>query len=104
MSFKKQRISSFDIFAPVIDYAVDYPQRTGKVLCHLSYEQLKTGKAEIKGKEVSIGSISSYAMALEIAEKLKKEIEQGSFLLSAPSSPLPVKKSMKPMKEKGEQG
>ena len=33
-----------DILAPVIDYSSDYPNRTGKVLARLSYEELKRGE------------------------------------------------------------
>ena len=86
-----------DILAPVIDYSSDYPNRTGKVLCRLSYEQLKKGEASVMGKTVEVGSLSSYATALEIAHLLADEIRRGEFLLSRPSQPLPRAQSMKPL-------
>ena len=84
-----------DILAPVIDYSSDYPNRTGKVLCRLSYEELKRGEASVLGRTVEVGSLSSYATALEIAHLLKEEIRRGEFLLSRPSRPLPRVQSMK---------
>ncbi|MCX7040689.1 MAG: homocysteine biosynthesis protein [Spirochaetes bacterium] len=84
-----------DILASVIDYSSDYPNRTGKVLCRLSYEELKRGEASVLGRTVEVGSLSSYATALEIAHLLKDEIKRGEFLLSRPSQPLPRVQSMK---------
>ncbi len=84
-----------DILAPVVDYSSDYPNRTGKVLARVSYEELKRGEVTVNGKRVEVGSLSSYAMALEIAETLKDEITRGEFLLSRPSHPLARVQSMK---------
>lgn len=86
-----------DILAPVVDYSSDYPNRTGKVLCRLSYEELKRGEASVMGRSVEVGSLSSYATALEIAHMLADEIRRGEFLLSRPSRPLPRAQSMKPL-------
>lgn len=79
------------IFAPVIDYSHDYPERTGKVLAEVTYAQLRSGRIAVAGNEVRVGSMSSYAKALEIAEILRQEIADGDFLLGVPSSPLPGK-------------
>jgi uncharacterized protein (DUF39 family) len=87
-----------DIYAPVIDYSSDYPQRTGAVLTHLSYEELNRGEAVVKGKHVPVGSMSSYARALEIAHLLKDEIKRGDFLLGRPLRPLPTRQSMGSLK------
>jgi len=84
-----------DIFAPVVDYSVDYPQKTGRVLCHVSYEQLRSGEIEIDGEKVAVGSLSSYYKALEIARLLADEIKRGDFQLSRPIAPLPKDTSMK---------
>jgi L-aspartate semialdehyde sulfurtransferase len=86
-----------DILAPVIDYSSDYPNRTGKVLARFSYEELRRGEVTLQGKTVPVGSLSSYAMALEIAETLKDEIRRGDFLLSRPIRALPRSQSMKPL-------
>ena len=87
-----------DILAPVVDYSRDYPQNTGKVLCHVSYEQLRSGESKVDGKKVPVGSLSSYPMAIEIAHLLADEIRRGDFALAAPIARLPVKQAMKPLK------
>jgi len=84
-----------DILAPVIDYSSDYPQKTGRVICHVSYEQLRTGEIRIEGKKIAVGSLSSYHKALEIANLLADEIRRGEFLLSAPIQKLPKDTAMK---------
>ena len=89
-----------DIFAPVIDYSKDYPEKTGKVIGKLNYEQLKKGEVTIQGKTVETGSLSSYKKALEIAELLKDEIRSGAFLVSEPIRRLPVEQGMKSLQEK----
>jgi uncharacterized protein (DUF39 family) len=43
----------------------------------------------IRGRKVSTGSLSSYPMAVEIAETLKKWIEKGKFLLTQKVASLP---------------
>ena len=87
-----------DIYAPLIDYSGDYPQRTGKVLAHLSYEELKRGEVTVQGRSVPVGSMSSYSRALEIATLLQDEIRRGEFLLSRPLRPLPARQSMGSLK------
>jgi len=87
-----------DIYAPLIDYSGDYPQRTGKVLAHLSYEELKRGEVTVQGKSVPVGSMSSYSRALEIATLLQDEIRRGEFLVSRPLRPLPARQSMGSLK------
>ena len=86
-----------DIMGPVVDYSSDYPNRTGKVVCRVSYAELKTGEVTIQGRKVAVGSLSSYAMALEIAHILADEIRRGDFLLSKPWRSLARSQSMKPL-------
>jgi uncharacterized protein (DUF39 family) len=86
-----------DILAPVVDYSADYPQNTGKVLCYVSYEQLRTGRIEIEGKKVAVGSLSSYFKALEVAHLLADEIRRGDFLLAEPIARLPKDARTKPL-------
>lgn len=94
-----------EIYAEVIDYAHDYPERTGKVLGKVSYGELKSGSVELNGKKVRSSALSSYAMALEIAEILKAEVRDGRFLLSPPSQQLPREQGMKPLNiRSGENG
>jgi len=79
-----------DIYAEVIDYSHDYPENTGKVTAHVTYEQLRRGELEINGKTVEASSLSSYAKARKISHILKDEIEKGDFLLAEKSGPLPL--------------
>ncbi len=89
-----------DILAPVIDYSHEYPQNTGNIICHVSYEQLRSGEIEINGKKVIVGSLSSYYKALEIASILADEIRHGDFTLAEPLAPLPKDTAMKPLQTK----
>jgi uncharacterized protein (DUF39 family) len=57
---KRTCVRDRDILAPVVDYSTDYPQNTGKVICHVNYEQLRSGEIEVEGKKVAVGSLSSY--------------------------------------------
>ena len=92
---KRTTIRDEDILAPVVDYSSDYPDRSAKVLAQVSYAQLKTGHVIVDGKKAEVGSLSSYAMALEIAEKLKGEIKKGDFLMARPLRGLPQTGGMK---------
>ena len=86
-----------DILAPVVDYSIDYPQNTGKIVCQVSYEQLRSGEIEIEGRPVAVGSISSYHKALEVAHLLADEIRRGDFTLTQPIASLPRDTKMKPL-------
>jgi len=92
---KRTCVRDRDIFAPVVDYGSDYPKKTGRVLCHVSYEQLRSGEIELDGDKVPVGSLSSYYKAVEIARLLADEIKRGDFQLSQPIAPLPKDTSMK---------
>jgi len=78
-----------DLVAPVVDYSVDYPQGTGRVLGEVTYAELKSGRIVIEGKEVPTASLSSYSRAREIASVLKEWIKAGRFLLTEPVELLP---------------
>ena len=82
-------VTDTDIFAPVVDYSETYPQRKPDVLGEVSYSQLKSGKIEIRGKQVPTSSLSSYPKAVEIAQTLKKWIQDGEFTLTEPVALLP---------------
>ena len=86
-----------EIKAELIDYSYDYPMKTGKVIAHVTYGQLKRGDVEIDGKRIEVSSMSSYSKALRIAELLKAEIHSGSFLLSEPLQKLPRNQKVKSM-------
>jgi uncharacterized protein (DUF39 family) len=94
---KRTTVRDSEIYASVIDYSSDYPNRTGKVLCRLTYEELRRGEVAVSGKKVQVGSMSSYAMALEVANALRDEIKRGDFLLSKPYKKFPPSQSQKPL-------
>jgi len=82
------KVKDEDIVTEIFDYSVQRRNKTsyGKV----NYKQLRSGKIKIKNKTVQTGSISSYAMALEIADLLKARILTGDFELTDKVSSLPV--------------
>lgn len=94
---KRTCVRDRDIFAPVVDYSSDYPQKTGRVIAKVSYEQLRRGEIEIDGKTVAVGSLSSYYKALEIANLLADEVRKGEFLLAEPIARLAQDGAMKPL-------
>jgi len=96
-------VSDAEIFAPIVDYSEDYPQRKPDVLGEVSYAELKSGHIKIQRKDVPTASLSSYPKAEEIANILKGWIERGEFLLTEPVAPLPGIESgitFKPFKER----
>ncbi len=96
-------VTDTDIYAPVVDYADDFPNLKPDILGEVSYAELKSGKIKIKGKEVPTASRSSYPKALEIANILKEWIETGKFFLTEPVERLPGVESgvtIKPLKER----
>ncbi len=86
-----------EIKAELIDYSYDYPMKSGKVITHLTYGQLKRGEVVVDGNKVEVSSMSSYPKALHIAELLKEQIKSGKFLLSEPMQKLPKNKKIKSM-------
>jgi uncharacterized protein (DUF39 family) len=86
---KYTAVTDAELFAAIVDYSDAYPQRKPDILGEVSYAQLKSGKIEIKGKQVPTSSLSSYPKAVEIAGTLKTWIQKGEFTLTEPSIPLP---------------
>jgi len=96
-------VTDADILAAVVDYSEAYPQLKPDILGEVSYAHLKSGKIEIKGKEVPTASLSSYPKAVEIAAILKEWILSGEFQLTEPVASLPGAESgvtFKPLKER----
>ncbi len=75
-------VSDADILMPVKDYGHDYPQGIGRILAHVSYEELLSGRIEINGKHTPTVPVTSLSMSLEVAETLKGWIEKGEFTLT----------------------
>jgi len=78
-----------DIETDVIDYAV--PSSRRPVLGRCSYERLKSGSVPLNGRQVPASPLASFHMAGRIAATLKRWIERGEFLLSAPAAALPAR-------------
>jgi uncharacterized protein (DUF39 family) len=78
-----------DIWAQVVDYSEAYPQFIPGSLGEVNYQQLKSGKIMVQGKEVPTSGLSSYFKAKEIAQVLKEWIEAGKFFLTQPVELLP---------------
>ncbi|MBC17496.1 MAG: hypothetical protein CL942_14740 [Desulfovibrio sp.] len=75
-------VSDSDITMPVKDYGYDYPNGIPRELGRATFEDLKSGTITVNGKETSTVPLTSYSMSLEVADELKKWIENGDFLLT----------------------
>ncbi len=82
--------SDSDIYCPVVDYGIDYPNGVNRTLGEVSYQELRSGKVTIMGREVPTAPLSSYFMAREIAQRLKDWILKGTFTLGAPQLHFPT--------------
>jgi uncharacterized protein (DUF39 family)/predicted transcriptional regulator len=89
-----------DIFVSIKDYGVPSRPDLRPVVKKTSYSELRSGKVEIKGKDVSSSSLSSYRMAVEITEVLKKWIQERKFYLTSPVETLPIQRVVKPLEIK----
>lgn len=83
-------VSDEDIHAPIVDYGFDYPEGEGSPLGYVTYAQLKTGEITFDGRKITTAPLSSYAIALEIANSLKDWITTGRFFLGEPQEILPT--------------
>jgi uncharacterized protein (DUF39 family) len=82
-------VSDEEIYGTVVDYSKKYPNRESGIVARVSYKDLKSGSIDIDGKSVVTASLSSYSMAVEIAETLKGWLTEGKFLLSERVASLP---------------
>lgn len=80
----KTAIKDSEIFTDLVDKSGSQP-----VLKKVSYAELRSGSIEINGKKVQTASLSSLKMAREIAQILKKQIQNGEFFVSQPVASLP---------------
>ncbi len=94
---KKTGTSDEEIKIDLIDYGV--PRRERPTLREVTYAELKSGRVEVQGKEVLASPLSSFKRAREIADVLKKWIENKEFLLSEPVERLSKTQIFKPMKQ-----
>jgi uncharacterized protein (DUF39 family) len=89
------RVSDKDIYTEIYDYSV--ARRSKPSYGKVSYQQLRSGSVNIKGKKILTGSLSSYSMAREIAQLLKQWIIGGSFILTNPVTFLPSEEKINPL-------
>jgi uncharacterized protein (DUF39 family) len=75
-------VSDADIQMPVKDYGYDYPNGVARTISHVTFEELKSGSIEVGDRKTPTVPVTSYSMSLEIAETLKKWIQEGKFLLT----------------------
>ncbi len=83
-------VDDSDIRMPVKDYGHDYPNGLPRIIQHVTYEELKQGEVNIQGKRVESVPMTSYTLSLEVADTLKRWIQEGTFLLSEPVEPIPA--------------
>ena len=94
---KDAAVKDEDIWSEIIDYSVPHLKKPS--LGRVNYKQLREGNITIRGKNVPTSSLSSYAKAREIAQKLKEEILRGKFLLQEPIQKFPQGSKFKPLLE-----
>jgi len=82
-------VTDDQLLAPIVDYGHDYPAATGRILGHVTYAQLKSGKMNLDAQEIPTVPLSSLVRAREVAQTLKEWIEKGQFLLGEPVEMLP---------------
>lgn len=85
---KQVSISNDQIYASVFDYSVS--EGSKPVLAELSYEELRSGKVTVDGKEVKTAPLSSLKKARKIADELKTWIQKGEFLIQEPIETFPI--------------
>ncbi len=86
---KYAAVSDQDLYAPIVDYSNDYPNKSSTTFGYASYAELKSGKININGKDIPTAPLSSYTKAKKVASILKEWIDNGKFLLNEPVQKLP---------------
>ncbi len=79
---ERTAISDADIYTHILDYSV--PSRSRPVVKTVNYADLRSGRVEINGEEVRTSSVAPLKKAREVAETLKKWIEEGQFEITRP--------------------
>jgi CBS domain-containing protein len=97
---EKVAVRDEDIVTGVEDYGI--PRRDRATMREVTYEELKSGRIEIKGRDVKVSSMSSLKKAKEICGILKRWIDDASFYLTAPVERLPTDTVFKPMRQTAE--
>lgn len=95
---KALAVRDSEIKTTIIDFGV--ARRARPVVREVSYAELKSGKVEINGEDVRVSPLSSFYVAEKIMRELKRMIEKGEFLLTAPVERLKREEVFRPMKQK----
>ena len=84
-------IRNDQITTRILDYGNPGHPELGRV----NYAQLMSGEIEFQGKKIRTSSLSSLYKARKIADILKKQLEDGAFLLTEPLEAFPLGKGLK---------
>ena len=79
-----------DIRVPVVDYSVDYPEGTGRVLGEVTVAEIRSGRITLEGKTLQAANLSDVKKAREIAAILKQWIAEGHFEMARPVERIPA--------------
>ncbi len=88
-----------DIVAPVMDFSI--PRRVRPTFGLVTYQQLKSGRITIDGKNVRVAPLTSISFSRQIAEELKQQIQRGEFTLTEPVASLPQERTFVPQDPRG---
>jgi len=94
-------IKDEEIVAPVVDFSI--PRRVRPTFGLVNYQQLKSGTIKIEGETVRTAPLASIARSREVADLLKQQILEGTFLLAEPVAPLPMDRAFLPQDRWGSQ-
>lgn len=92
---RRVSINNSQIQTSVLDYGSPGTPKLGQV----TYEQLRSGEIEVNGQKVRTAPVASLAKARQIAEILKKQIQEGQFQLQEPIQMFPSNTSLKSLIE-----
>lgn len=92
---RRVSINNSQIQTSVLDYGSPGSPKLGQV----TYAMLRSGEIEVNGVKVRTAPVSSLAKARKIADLLKHQIEEGTFLLQEPIQQFPTNTSLKPLIE-----
>ncbi len=72
----------------------DYGTEGHPAIARTNYEELRSGRVELEGRQVRTAPLSSLKKARRIAELLKDQVASGAFPLAAPVQSLPATSSV----------
>jgi uncharacterized protein (DUF39 family) len=84
------------ITTSILNYGI--PSSARPSVRTVSYKELKTGKVTINSQGVPTSPLSSFKYAKEIAQTLKRWIQEKSFLLTRPAELISDRREFRPLK------